>query len=241
MSRLRRARTIVVLAGLAVSLIVASVFLIPTQRWSESGSQGTTPLCFARTSDAARALIAEGADPKVRSDYGVTPLHFAAGRGDWEVVEVLIAAGADVNAKDDTGYTPLHWTTRESWDPDEGKHYIAGPFDPQRKLHVARLLVEHGARVNAAGAFGGQTPLFDAARTNVELTRFLLDSGASADARTSDGYAPLHQAMNSEVVRLLIEHGAKVNARDVWEHRTPLYFAHEPDVIEELTKAGGTK
>jgi ankyrin repeat protein len=47
--------------------------------------------------------------------------------------------------------------------------------------------------------------------------------------------------MNSEIVRLLIEHGAKVNARDVWEHRTPLYFAHEPDVIEELTKAGGTK
>ncbi len=214
MGRFRRARTIALLAGLVVCLIVAGAFLTPTQRWSDSGSQGTTPICFAHTADAARTLIAEGADPKVRSDYAATPLHFAAGRGDWEVAAVLIAAGGDVNARDVTGDTPLHWATCENWDPDEGKHCSAGPFDPQRKLRVARLLVEHGARVNAAGAFGGKTPLFEAVRTNVELTRFLLDSGASADARTSDGYAPLHQAMNAEVVRLLIEHGAKVNARE---------------------------
>lgn len=180
MSRVRRATTIALLAGLAVSFVVAGVLLIPTQKWSESGSQGTTPLCFARTADDVRALIAKGADPKVRSNYGATPLHFAAGRGDWEVLEVLIAAGADVKAKDHAGDTPLHWATREDWDPDEGRHYIAGPFDPQRKLHVAQLLVEHGARVNAAGAFGGETPVFEAARTNVLLK---LHNGSGPDRR----------------------------------------------------------
>ncbi len=150
MMTLRRVKIIALLAALAVSLFVVGARFISTQGWPNSGSQGTTPLCFARTADEAHALIAKGADPRVRSDYGVTPLHFSAGRGDWEVVEVLIAAGADVNAKSADGDAPLHWATREAWDPDEGKHYIAGPFDPQRKLHGARLLVEHGATVDVA-------------------------------------------------------------------------------------------
>ena len=45
-----------------------------------------------------------------------------------------------------------------------------------------------------------------------------LNSGASVNARTEDGYTPLHQAAgdnkNPEVLTLLLDAGADVNARD---------------------------
>ncbi len=42
-----------------------------------------------------------------RDEYGKTPLHFAARKGQKEVVEFLIANGADVNVKDKFSRTPL--------------------------------------------------------------------------------------------------------------------------------------
>jgi ankyrin repeat protein len=38
---------------------------------------------------------------------GMTPLHFAAGKGHKAVVEVLLAHGAEVNAKDIRGQTRM--------------------------------------------------------------------------------------------------------------------------------------
>jgi ankyrin repeat protein len=54
-------------------------------------------------------------------------LHWAAGSGHFETVEVLIKAGADVNAVNTQGDTPLH---RAAWKGGE---------------KVCALLVEHGA------------------------------------------------------------------------------------------------
>jgi len=60
-------------------------------------------------------------------DDGVTPLHFAAGGGHKEVIELLIAKGADVNAKrviakgadvnakNADGETPLDWAIKQEY------------------------------------------------------------------------------------------------------------------------------
>ena len=42
-----------------------------------------------------------------KSSGGLTPLHYAAGKGRNQVAELLIAKSADVNAKDEEGKTPL--------------------------------------------------------------------------------------------------------------------------------------
>jgi len=80
-----------------------------------------------------------GADVNAKDDkFGLTPLHFAAGRGNTrkEVVELLIAKGVDVNAKDEDGETPLDWAIRNShW-----KHVR------RKRSETADLIHKHGGK-----------------------------------------------------------------------------------------------
>jgi ankyrin repeat protein len=64
--------------------------------------------------DAARALLAAGADVNAHSKmghWGTTPLHAAAHGNQRPIAELLIEHGADVNALDSGGKTPLYHTT----------------------------------------------------------------------------------------------------------------------------------
>ena len=53
----------------------------------------------AGNAEAAKLLIAAGADVNTRNKQGITPLHAAAAFASLEVVRILIAAGADVDAE----------------------------------------------------------------------------------------------------------------------------------------------
>jgi peptidyl-prolyl cis-trans isomerase A (cyclophilin A) len=78
-----------------------------------------------------RGLLAQGADIKVHSEAGHTPLHMAAEGGFGVIVEMLIKGGADVNAVDNYGETPLHLAARKD------------------RVEAARMLIGAGADVNA--------------------------------------------------------------------------------------------
>ena len=77
----------------------------------------------SQSSDVAvmKLLLAHGADPKIGTNVGNTPLHVAAGVGwvegityEWskeanvEAVKLLLSLGLDPNAQAQTGRTPLH-------------------------------------------------------------------------------------------------------------------------------------
>ena len=66
----------------------------------------------------------------------LTPLHYAAGCGQLQAVELLITFGADVNAKDHHGNTPLHLAAVTGFS------------------HVFETLVAAGALVNSLTYFG---------------------------------------------------------------------------------------
>lgn len=76
---------------------------------------GRTPLVIAayyNKIDAVKLLLSTpGVDVNASSDFGASPLHFAAHRGHLEVVQILLAKGAKVNALATggkwTGKTPL--------------------------------------------------------------------------------------------------------------------------------------
>ena len=72
-----------------------------------------------------------------------SPLHYAALQNNASEVLEVRRAGADPNSTDKQGFTPLHLAAQE------------GAVD------TLKLLLEHGARVDAVNIFGN-TPLFTA-------------------------------------------------------------------------------
>ena len=90
--------------------------------------------------EAARWLIANGAEVNAKTDRDNTPLHDAAAKNAAEVAKLLIDNGAEVNAKNEDGNTPLHFAAENN------------------AAEVAKLLIDNGAEVNAEND-NGYTPL----------------------------------------------------------------------------------
>jgi ankyrin repeat protein len=124
------------------------------------------------------------------------------------------------------------------------------------RLDAVRLLLEHGADVNAPPLadlceFGGKarTALQAAAESgNLELVRCLLDVGADVESRVrsprEEGTALRFAAMigSISIVTLLIQEGADVNAPAIGEYgRTPVEEAAEEgrlDTVQLLIDMG---
>ncbi|CAH2100652.1 unnamed protein product [Euphydryas editha] len=105
-----------------------------------------------------------------------TPLHFAAGYGRREVVEILIAGGAALQARDEGGLQPLH------------NACSFGHAD------VVRALLSAGAPPAARDNWG-YTPLHEAAaKGKVDVCIALLQHGADPNIRNTEGKTPLDLA-----------------------------------------------
>lgn len=97
-----------------------------------------------------------------------------------------------------------------------------GPLHKAATVEVARLLVEHGADVNA-NAYG--TPLYYAVENNrLEVARLLIERGAAVNAARRSGETPLAFVRSRAMAQLLLEHGARLNGRGGGEW-TPLFRA----------------
>ena len=140
----------------------------------------------------AKILRDNGAHPNVTGQTRRSPLHAAALEGDFVMVQVLLEYKADVNARDLLDDTSLHLVSQgQSGRPNLGPSLAK----------VARLLLEHGADVNALG-HGRSTPLQLATQNGrVEVVRVLLEHGADVGAETG--------VENTEIMKLLSEHGAR--------------------------------
>ncbi|XP_046850055.1 poly [ADP-ribose] polymerase tankyrase-1-like isoform X2 [Xenia sp. Carnegie-2017] len=128
-----------------------------------------------------RRYIMNGLDLNIRDTAGrkSSPLHFAAGFGRKEIVEVLLHSGADVHATDDGGLIPLH---------------NACSFG---HAEVVRLLLKHGADGNARDNWNF-TPLHEAAvKGKVDVCIVLLQHGADPCIRNTDGKTALDVAESS--------------------------------------------
>ncbi len=119
---------------------------------------GTTPLLRAAKAgdtEVVKVLLAKGADPKLTTKFGMTPLMAAAGLGTKEEdttgrkkteaeaiasMKLCLHAGADVNTADNQGETALHGAAQKGWD------------------QVVQFLVDHGAKLDAKDK-KGRTPL----------------------------------------------------------------------------------
>ena len=113
------------------------------------------------------------------------------------VADLLLEAGADPNTASAEGETVLMTAAR------------TGSAD------LVRLLIEHGADVNAKETWRGQTALMWAiAEKHLSVVRILLENGADLDAKTGKGFTPFLFAVRGgdfDIVRALLVAGANVN------------------------------
>ena len=128
-------------------------------------SRGNSPLMYAAalgSLESVRLLLDAGADPNAPNDFAATPLMWCAGDG--AKVRLLLARGAKVEARSNLGRTAL---------------MIAAAYDGSAE--AARLMIEHGADVNARDK-GGNSVLEQAASSNnIEVARLLIAKGANVN------------------------------------------------------------
>ena len=118
----------------------------------------------------------------------------ALGRLD-RLKQCLRDAASAIDSRSKDGFTALHFAC-----------FFGQP-------DAARLLLEHGAAVDAVAANPTQVmPLHSAASSrNLEAARLLLERGAPVNARQQAGWVPIHAAAQNgdrPMVELLLQHGA---------------------------------
>ncbi|KAL5234784.1 hypothetical protein ACI65C_002194 [Semiaphis heraclei] len=128
-----------------------------------------------------RQINAETVNARDTTGRKSTPLHFAAGFGRRDIVELLLAAGASIQAHDDGGLHPLH---------------NACSFGHE---DVVGLLLEAGADPNTRDNWN-YTPLHEAAvKGKIEICIALLQHGADPTIRNSENKSPIDLANVSGV------------------------------------------
>ncbi len=150
---------------------------------------GTTPLVRAAKAadiEVVRLLLAKGADAKLATKNGITPLMAAAGVGTKEedttgrhkteadtieTIQLCLTAGVDINTADNRGETALHGAAREGF------------------TDVVKFLAQNGAKLDVKSS-RGFTPL-DAAEGRAGGTGF-------------DGSAGVPHPATAAVIRQLL-------------------------------------
>jgi len=170
--------------------------------------------------EAVKQHLAAGMDVDARDAEDKTPLQHAAFWRHKEIVELLIAKGADLNAKDEEGGTALDWAILS------------------KRTEIADLLRKHGGKHGTIrGAVRGG---------DIEAVKEFLADGGGLQDRAPGGRTYLHHAAyysrdwdrgHKEIVELLIDKGADVNAKDV-NGKTPLDEA-KGEIADLLRKHGG--
>uniref|UniRef100_M3ZDB6 Nuclear factor of kappa light polypeptide gene enhancer in B-cells 2 (p49/p100) n=1 Tax=Xiphophorus maculatus TaxID=8083 RepID=M3ZDB6_XIPMA len=189
-----------------------------------------TPLHLAvitRQLKVAEVLLRAGADPTLVDKDGRSPLHLAALAGDTATLRLLLAHLGERHAHlvntPDYHLQPLHLAVRR---------------DGERCL---RLLVEGGAKINAAELKSGNTPLHLAVRENlfkVACTLITeLQLKADVNACTFGGNTPLHLAASLGFPTLC---SMLIAAADKnMENDEPLYFSSSDEEAEPDEPARG--
>jgi ankyrin repeat protein len=185
----------------------------PREKWLPPG--GMTPLLFAAREgclDSVRTLIDLGADVDMTAPDGISPTISALINGHYDVAAALVQAGANPNVVDETGRSALYAAIDFNTMPASNRPAPYVLDNEHTALDVARMLIAHGADVNARlykmapyrakldrgndmMLTTGTTPMLRAAKAgDVPAMKLLLEHGADPKLATRQGINPLMAA-----------------------------------------------
>jgi ankyrin repeat protein len=182
------------------TLTYAQIIADAKQKRKDKQSTLLCAACAKGDIDALRRLMAVADLDLDAGDYDDRrPIHLAACTGNITAIQMLTAARADVNVRDRMGSTPLHEAL------------------VHKQAEAATLLISTGAE-RLYPQIADRLCYVSSLADGVEELRFLVAfETRSVSATNYDGRTGLHLAAAEgrvETVRMLLENGASVNARD---------------------------
>lgn len=160
----------------------------------------------------ASQLLANGMNPNIPDETGLTCLQTACSQGFIGIARELVTYGADVNMPGYCGTVPLH------------DCIASGNID------FPNLLISHGAHVNATEPFSGQTPLMWACRAGMaDFVKLYVFQGAHIDTKDKQGWTAAHHGATSDSEQVYQElrfGDADFDLCDL-DGNTPLHIAGE--------------
>jgi ankyrin repeat protein len=219
-------------------------------------TQGSSALMYAAVNlEKTRFLLSRGADVNVKGKGGATPMSVAVTTfGSTPVLKLLIAKGAKPENRLMVGLAQkgdleaIRYLLSIGVSPGEADSATVFAAITARCEECVRLLVDRGAPVKGSRLAGGGVLNETAKRAMPELSQFLLDHGASLDAKDREGFTLLMQAVLSmeppvdrdRMVEWLLEKGVDVNAKNDRGDTAYLLGARtgSPSTLQLLIKAG---
>lgn len=219
---------------------------------------------------ATRILLQHGAYANIQGNTGWTPLHNSALQGNFIVSKLLIESECKINMRNNEDETPLSLAIQNEHEhvvklllesnADVNMRYKQ---DPKHRCYLVRgkdrgRPVWHYVMVSKTllGLFlkrtkGGRLDVADfgtvlksgLGENPPESTRKEVDTEVPVLYKEVHGNTLLHQACeehDTQLVELLVEHGADINCRDA-EGFTPLHIAAihgEKQVVKKLVELG---
>jgi len=151
-------------------------------------------------------------DARDPTSFGAAPIYVAANRGDKALIDLLIDAGVDIDGRSD-------W-----WAGSFGALDSASP-------EISDYLLKRGATLtpHAAARLGMAPELKEMIRRDPEVVH----------QRGGDGQFPLHFAKTPEIVDLLVDAGADVEARDLDHNSTAAQWrVKDTPIVRRLLERG---
>ncbi len=173
--------------------------------------------------DCVKALVEKGAKVDLPDPEGVTPLISAVFNAHFDVAKYLIEQGANINRWDWWGRTPLYLAVDYNTLPHGGRP-DQPTLDDTQPIDLIRILLDRGANPNV------QLKLFPPFRAT--------GADRGLDQMLTFGTTPLlraAKAQDAQAIKLLLEHGAKVDLPNV-QAMTPTLAASGMGSVDADTR-----
>ena len=147
-----------------------------------------------------------------RDSDGWTPMHAAALRDDYLLIQPLLRRGCSLTSFCDEGETPVHIAASSKW-----PRFLDKVLDPS--LICIRENNEFGRMPLHSAAAWGQ----------MKAVKILIGAGVDPDVRDLCGWTAMHYALiyedQPEMIHALASQGVPIDQKDNSDHETPLDYA----------------